>query len=76
MTWPRESRRMAKHTLVYPWHILTPEELLNFGALDWFSRNWRNLKLDAEDDLAHLQSRSWPTRERGILCQELVASES
>ena len=46
---------MAKHKLVYPEHILKPEELLNFGELDWFQHNWRDLGLDIEDSLTHLQ---------------------
>ncbi|MCX7426720.1 MAG: hypothetical protein NTW96_13975 [Planctomycetia bacterium] len=36
---------MAKHTLIYPGHVLNPEELVNFSELDWFARNWRDLGL-------------------------------
>jgi hypothetical protein len=46
---------MAKHVLVYPGHGPDPEDLLNFSELDWFARNWRDLGLGVEDELAHLQ---------------------
>ena len=45
---------MAKHTLIYPGHVLNPEELVNFSELDWL-RDWRDLGLGIEEELAHLQ---------------------
>lgn len=46
---------MAKHTLVYPAHQLTPEEILNFVEVDWFVRAWKELGLDDEKLVAGLQ---------------------
>lgn len=46
---------MARHTLVYSAHQLTPEEILNFVEVDWFVRAWKELGLDDEKSLAALQ---------------------
>ena len=45
---------MVVHTLVYPKHLVKPEDLLNFVELDWFVDNWKDLGLD-DEALAALQ---------------------
>jgi len=42
------------HTLVYPEHIVKPEDLLNFIELHWFVDSWDDLKL-TDDDLTALE---------------------
>jgi len=42
------------HTLVYPEHIVKPEDLLNFIELDWFVDSWNDLNL-TDNDLAALE---------------------
>ncbi len=42
------------HTLVYPKHLVKPEDLLNFVELDWFVNHWEDLALD-DEALAALQ---------------------
>jgi len=42
------------HTLVYPEHMVKPEDLLNFIELDWFVDSWDDLKL-TDEDLTALQ---------------------
>jgi hypothetical protein len=52
-----EPKRKAakKLTVLYPDHRPRPEELLDFIELPVFTRRWKELGLDDEDDLAALQ---------------------
>lgn len=42
-------------TLIYPKHLLDPEELMNFVELRPFSRRWDRLGLNTAEDLGSLQ---------------------
>lgn len=46
--------RRQRHTIVYPSHAFTPEDLLRFVELKPFTDGWKDLKLN-DDDLAALQ---------------------
>ncbi len=48
------SKQRETHSLVYPKHAITPEDLLNFIELDWFIDSWEHLKL-TDHDLNALQ---------------------
>mgnify|MGYP001112186511 CR=1 FL=1 len=50
----KTSKHAPFHTLVYPEHVVKPEELLNFIELDWFVGSWHDLKL-TDEDLTALQ---------------------
>jgi len=48
------SKDTQLHTLVYPEHVVKPEDLLNFIELDWFVDSWDDLTL-TDHDLSALQ---------------------
>jgi hypothetical protein len=42
-------------TLSFPWHEFEPKSLLIFVETSWFTRDWNDLGLNDESDLASLQ---------------------
>jgi len=48
-------RKKRDVSLVFPSHLLTPEDLLHFVELPGFSGDWDDLGLNDEDDLTALQ---------------------
>lgn len=43
-------------SVVYPGHVLDPEDLLTFFELKWFTRDWDGLGLrESDDELCALQ---------------------
>lgn len=47
-------KKREKQTVVFPGHMLAPEELRNFFELDWFFDSWQEMGL-TDDDLSALQ---------------------
>ncbi|MFV2067957.1 MAG: hypothetical protein ACC645_13370 [Pirellulales bacterium] len=46
--------RNRRGRLIYPKHVISPHDLLNFIELKWFTRDWDALKL-ADEELGSLQ---------------------
>jgi len=49
------AKEVARQTLIYPPHLISPEDILHFVEEDDFGSDWKDLGLNDEDDLTALQ---------------------